>query len=290
MKHYLLFCLFTLPAFAQLPQPKLIQLEKIEIQSGLISQEVGSRFGLEPAAVESRLRGAFAANLAAQMSSSRGVSLAAREESLSKLMKEWEIAEKLGNLPDDGTPPAMPGVDRADYVATAMLTDLVANRDTLVLGGRVAAAKWKLLIEASVELVEVSTGRKVALITERVEEGGQARGNANFTTAEIQAVNRKLAAALATRLIDSISPIRIVAVRGDDFIIDRGKSANVRVGDKYTLLEPVTTPGFSDASFPVGQAVVVHVNENSSNLRFERSKTAAAQAVQATWTVIKADN
>lgn len=290
MKNHLLFCLLALPAFAQLPQPKLIQLEKIEIQPGLISLEVGSRFGLQPAAVESRLRGAFAANLAAQMSSSRGVSLAAREESLSKLMKEWEIAEKLGNLPDDGAPAAMPGVDRADYVATATLTDLVANRDTLVLGGRVAAAKWKLLIEASVELVEVSTGRKVALITERVEEGGQARGNANFTTAEIQAVNRKLAAALATRLVDSMSPIRIVAVRGDDFIIDRGKSANVRVGDKFTLLEPVTTPGFSDASFPVGQAVVVHVNESSSNLRFERSKTAAAQAVLATWTVIKADN
>jgi hypothetical protein len=166
----------------------------------------------------------------------------------------------------------------------------VDNRDTLVLGGRVAAAKWKLLIEASVELVEVGTGRKITLITERVEEQGQARGNANFTTAEIQAVNRKLAAALATRLVDSISPIRIVAVRGDDFIIDRGKSASVKVGDKFTLLEPAGAPGFSDASFPVGQALVVHVNENSSNLRFDRSKAANAQAVQATWTVIKSED
>lgn len=290
MKPFILLSLFALPVLAQSPKPKLINLEKIEIEPGLISLEVGSRFGLAPAGVESRLRGAFAANLAAQLSSSRGVSLVAREESLTKLMKEWEIAEKLGNPPEDGAQPAIPGVDRADYVATATLTDLVANRDTLVLGGRVAAAKWKLLIEASVELVEVSTGRKVALITERVEEGGQARGNANFTTAEIQAVNRKLAAALATRLVDSISPIRIVAVRGDDFIIDRGKSANVKAGDKYTLLEPAAAPGFSDASFPVGQAVVVHVNENSSNLRFERPKTATVQAVQTTWTVIKAED
>lgn len=284
--------LLPVAALAQNVSPRLVTLERIEVQEGLVSPEISSRFGLPPAEVESRLRGAFAANLSAQLSSARGVVLTAREASLSKLMKEWEVVEKLGNPSANGAEAAVPGVDKADFVATATITDLTAQRDTLVLGGRVAAAKWRLMIEASFELVEVSTGRKLAVITERAEESGQSRGNANFTTLEIQAVNRGLASALATRIVDSLSPIRIVAIRGDDFIIDRGRSANVRVEDRYTVLEPAAAPGFGDAAFPVGTAVVVHVNEHSANLRLERPKGASAPVastpLQGTWTVIKA--
>jgi hypothetical protein len=287
MKAHLLLLSLSLLATALHGQqnPRLITLEKVEIEEGLVSSDVAGRFGLSQDGVESRLKAAFAANLSAQLSSSRQVNLSAREESLAKLMKEWEVAEKLGN-PD--SEPVVPGVDKADYVASAKITDLIANRDTLVLGGRVAAAKWRLLLEASFELVDVKTGRKAAVITEKVEDSGQSRGNANFTTLEIQAINRKLSTQLATRIIDSLAPIRIIAIRGDDFIIDRGKSANVKVGDKYTVLEPAAAAGLEDAAFPVGSATVTFVNEKSANLRLERDKTAPAALLQNTMQVIKA--
>jgi hypothetical protein len=284
------YCLLLALPFLATPlhgqqQPRLITLEKVEIEEGLVSSDVAGRFGLSKDGVESRLKAAFAANLSAQLSSSRQVNLSAREESLAKLMKEWEVSEKLGN-PD--STPAVPGVDKADYVASAKITDLIANRDTLVLGGRVAAAKWRLLLEASFELVDVKTGRKSVVITEKVEDSGQSRGNANFTTLEIQAISRNLATQLATRIIDSLAPIRIIAIRGDDFIIDRGKSANVKVGDKYAVLEPAAGAGLEDAAFPVGSATVTFVNEKSANLRLERDKTAAATLLQTTMQVIKA--
>lgn len=263
----------------------LITLEKIDIQEGLVSSEVAQRFDLEPAGVESRLKGAFAANLAAQLSASRQIQLAAREESLGKLMKEWEIAEKLGKPAEAAA--SSPSVDIANYVASAKITDLSAQRETLVLGGRVAAAKWKLLIEASIELIDSKTGRKSELLTQRVEKSGQSRGAANFTTFEIQEVNRDLAGQLAARMIDVLSPIRIVAVRSDDFIIDRGKSASIRVGDRFTLLEPAEGSDDSEAAFPVGEAVVTLVNEKTSNLRLQRDKNNATTGIDKAMRIIR---
>ncbi len=271
------------------PTPaKLITLEKIELGQGLVSLEVAERFGLQPALVESRLRAAFAANLSAQLSSSRQIKLSAREESLNKLMKEWEIAEKLGNPSADGA--TVPGVDKADYVANALITDFIAKRETLVLGGEVAAAKWKMQIEASIELIEVSTGRKLEVLTQRAEKAGQSRGSANFTTLEIQEVNRELATQLAARVTDILSPIRIVAIRGDDFIIDRGKAASIKVGDHFTLLEPAEGSDDPDAAFPIGEASVVLVTEKTSNLRLKREKDGATTVLTKSMRLIRADS
>jgi hypothetical protein len=285
-------CLCAAPSHAQTqstPAPaKLITLEKIELGQGLVSPEVAQRFGLQPALVESRLRAAFAANLSAQLSSSRQVKLSAREESLGKLMKEWEVSEKLGNPGTEASDG--PGVDKANFVATGRITDLIAQRETLVLGGEVAAAKWKMLIEASIELIEVSTGRKLEVLTQRAEKAGQSRGSANFTTLEIQEVNRELATQLAARMTDILSPIRIVAIRGDDFIIDRGKAASIKVGDRFTVLEPAEGSDDPDAAFPVGEASVVLVTEKTSNLRLKREKDGAATALSKTMRLIRTDS
>lgn len=254
-------------AFAQTSTPadlKLVVMEAVESAPELVTLEVADRFKAEPASVESRLKGSFLANLEQQLISSSKLRLAVRGEALGRLMREWKVAEELGSG-RAGASEAGPSVDEGDYIAVAKLEDFGADRETLNRGGKTVAARWSMQLAASLTITEVKTGQKVLAVVEKVNLADKGRGAVDFNSRDIQAVNAVLANKLAARVLDTLCPPKILSVRGRRFIIDRGEAAGVKVGDEFTLLEPVQGGG-ADAAFPVGTAVVEFVNERSANL------------------------
>ncbi len=294
----------------QAPKVQVVQLEKLEINEGLITDEIAKRFNTKVrkpvvtgevsakdsirvnhnqisrevsvkvdtktdsteidklrASVEDRIKGAFAATLAQEMSATKLMQLAVRDQSLEALKKEWQVSEELGK-PSDGGPDM--SIQQADYIATAKITDFVTDRKVL---GNEEAAIWTNSISATLEITKVNGGTKKA-ITETVAEGGKGRRGvggeaANFNAQQIQNITQKLSKRLAERILDNYSPPKIVARRGALIIMDRGEAAGVKVGDTYKLIERVDGTYGTDAGFPLGNATVEMVNEDTSNLRLD---------------------
>lgn len=295
---------------SQAPKIQVVQLEKLEINDGLITDEIAKRFNTKVrkptvtgevsardsiqvndnqisrevrvkvdtktdsteidklrASVEDRIKGAFAATLAQEMSATKLMQLAVRDKSLEALKKEWQVSEELGK-PTDGGPDM--SVQQADYIATAKITDFVTDRKVL---GNEEAAIWTNSISATLEITKVNGGTKKA-ITETVSDGGKGRKGvggeaANFNAQQIQNITQKLSKRLAERILDNYSPPKIVARRGALIIMDRGEAAGVKVGDSYKLIERVDSTYGTDAGFPLGKATVEMVNEDTSNLRLD---------------------
>jgi len=311
---------------AQTPKIQVVQLEKLEINEGLITDEIAKRFNTKVqsplvskeitrktevgaaytdaaqaspgnysqagtreavlqrslkvetkvdrsqidalrASVEDRIKGAFAATLAQEMSATKLMQLAVRDKSLDALKKEWQVSEELGK-PTDGGPDM--SVQQADYIATAKITDFVTDRKVM---GNEEAAIWTNSISATLEITKVNGGTKKA-ITETVADGGKGRRGvggeaANFNAQQIQNITQKLSKRLAERILDNYSPPKIVARRGALIIMDRGEAAGVKVGDSYKLIERVDSTYGTDAGFPLGNATVEMVNEDTSNLRLD---------------------
>lgn len=295
---------------SQVPKIQVIQLEKLEINEGLITDEIAKRFNSKVkkpkvtgevsakdtiqvndnqisrevrvkvdtktdsteidnlrASVEDRIKGAFAATLAQEMSATKLMQLAVRDKSLDALKKEWQVSEELGK-PTDAAPDM--SVQQADYIATAKITDFVTDRKVM---GNEEAAIWSNSISATLEITKVNGGTK-KVITESVAEGGKGRRGvggeaANFNAQQIQNITQKLSKRLAERILDNYSPPKIVARRGLLIIIDRGEAAGVKVGDSYKLIERVDSTFGTDAGFPLGNATVEMVNEDTSNLRLD---------------------
>lgn len=295
---------------SQSPKIQVIQLEKLEINEGLITDEIAKRFNSKVkkpkvtgevlakdtiqvndnqisrevrvkvdtktdsteidnlrASVEDRIKGAFAATLAQEMSATKLMQLAVRDKSLDALKKEWQVSEELGK-PTDAAPDM--SVQQADYIATAKITDFVTDRKVM---GNEEAAIWSNSISATLEITKVNGGTK-KVITESVAEGGKGRRGvggeaANFNAQQIQNITQKLSKRLAERILDNYSPPKIVARRGVLIIIDRGEAAGVKVGDSYKLIERVDSTFGTDAGFPLGNAIVEMVNEDTSNLRLD---------------------
>ena len=224
------------------------------------------------ASVEDRIKGAFAATLAQEMSATKLMQLAVRDKSLESLKKEWQVSEELGRpstVTSGGSGPDM-SVEQADYIATAKITDFVTDRKVL---GHEEAAIWTNTISATLEITKVNGGTKKA-ITETVSEGGKGRRGvggeaANFNAQQIQNITQKLSKKLAERILDNYSPPKLIAHRGALIIMDRGEAAGVKVGDSYKLIERVDSTYGTDAGFPFANATVEMVNEDTSNLRLE---------------------
>lgn len=256
------------------PKIQVIQLESLDVNEGLVTDEIAKRF--DPKAtrsdmsalrvqVENRISGMFSAALAQQLKASRLVQLAVRDESLKLLQKEWLVAEEIGILSDDDEGGI--GVSKADHIAKARIEDLVADRR--VFGNEVAAV-WKNSITASLEIITVSNGTKKT-ITESVTDEGKGRkgvgGKApDFDADQIRDMLERLSGKLAARIVDSYSPIKVIARRGNKIIVDRGVAAGIGVGDKFQLIEKLDDDLWSDAGFPLGIATVEHVSEETSNL------------------------
>jgi hypothetical protein len=295
------------------PNVQVIQLEKLEINEGLITDEIAKRFNTKvkkpltsqqitrnakvevsdnvitgqatlkvenktdstvidnlKASVEDRIKGAFAATLAQEMSATKLMQLAVRDKSLEALKKEWQVSEELGKPTSSGDGGPDMSVQQADYIATAKIIDFVTDRKVL---GNEEAAIWTNSISATLEITKVNGGTK-KVITETVADGGKGRRGvggeaANFNAQQIQNITQKLSKKLAERILDNYSPPKIIAHRGALIIMDRGEAAGVKVGDSYKLIERVDSTYGTDAGFPFGNATVEMVNEDTSNLRLE---------------------
>ena len=271
-----LFCLLlllsvTVTFAANTAKVQVVQLESLQVNEGLITNEIVKRFdtkatgvaiNLQRQGVEDRIRGLFAASLAQQLSATKLLQLAVRDQSLETLQKEWLTTEELGK-----SKPAEIGVENADYIANVRIEDFVADRKVL---GNERAAIWKNSMSASFEITNVNTGTK-KVITESVADEGKGRKGvggeaANFDARQVKGLCDLLTAKLASRILDNISPPKIIALRGNKIIIDRGRAAGVKVGDKFRLIERVDDSFGTDAGFPLGSASVEFVNEDTSNL------------------------
>jgi hypothetical protein len=253
------------------PKVKVVQLESLQINEGLITDEIVKRFDtkavgetieIQRSGVENRIRGIFAASLAQQLSATKLLQLAVRDQSLQTLQKEWMASEELGK-----SGPVEIGVENANFVATVRIEDFVADRKVL---GNERAAIWKNSMTASFEITDVATGTK-KVITETVSDEGKGRKGvggvaANFDARQIKGLCDQITEKMASRILDNISPPRIIAARGNKVIIDRGRAAGVKVGDKFRLIERVDESLGTDAGFPLGSATVEFVNEDTSNL------------------------
>lgn len=256
------------------PKIQVIQLESLDINEGLVTDEIAKRFDSKATRddisalrtqVENRISGMFSAALAQQLRASRLIQLAVRDESLQILQKEWLVAEELGIASDDDEGGI--GVSKADHIAKARIEDIVADRR--VLGNEVAAI-WKNSITASLDIITVSNGTKKT-ITESVTDEGKGRkgvgGKApDFDADQIRDMLTRLSGKLASRIIDSYSPPKVIARRGSKIIVDRGTAAGVAVGDKFQIIEKLDDDLWSDAGFLLGIATVELVAEETSNL------------------------
>lgn len=260
----------------QNPETKIIQLESLKINPGLVTDEIAKRF--DPAAdardlavlrgqVEQRIKSMFASSLSQGLSASKLVQLAVRGDSLQTLQKEWKVASELGA---GGEAPNI-GINTADYIANATIQNIVAERQVF---GNELAAIWKNEITASLEITSVdpSGGKKV--ITETVSASGKGRKGAggkapDFNAAQIRGMLDELSKKFAVRILDNYSSVKVVAIRRNMMIIDRGLAAGVAKGDKFKVIETVDANLGTDAGFPLGEATVTFVNEDTSTLEFD---------------------
>jgi hypothetical protein len=265
---------------AQKPTVKIFQLESLKINEGLITDEIAKRF--DPRAdqldakllniqVEQRISGMFTTALAQGLSSTKLVQLAVREDSLKALQKEWQVAGELGVQSGAASPEI--GIKAAAYIVNARIENIVTERRVL---GKEVAAIWKNEITASLEITSVAATGGKKTITETVTDEGKGRmgvGNkaADFDAAQMRGLMEKLTKKLATRILDNYSPPRVTAIRGRQMIIDRGIAAGVKVGDKFQLIEKVADNQGTDAGFPLGEASVKSISEDTSNLDFDPS-------------------
>jgi hypothetical protein len=247
---------------------KVLRLEKLDLAPGIITHPVAQRFHAFPEEVESRLKGSVLATLSQELTSSKLLRLAVRDQSLARLQREAKTTEELGN----GTNPDANsiGVDEASLLAYAKIEDFVADYRTMSNSAG-AAARWKLRITISMEIVERKTGTK-KVIKEDFEETGNgvvssARiGAPNFDSGQVRALADGVAKKLGVRLLDLISPPRIIQARGKMFIVDRGRAAGMKEGQIVEVIEPVEDNLDTDASFPIGKARVKSVKEETSIL------------------------
>ena len=264
----------------QKPTVKIFQLENLKINEGLITDEIAKRFDpktdqldsrLLNIQVEQRISGMFTTALAQGLSSTKLVQLAVREESLKSLQKEWQVAGELGVQSGAATPEI--GIKAADFIVNARIENIVTERRVL---GKEVASIWKNEMSASLEITSVAATGGKKTITETVTDSGQGRmgvGNKapDFDAAQMRGLMEKLTKKLATRILDNYSPPKVTAIRGRQMIIDRGVAAGVKVGDRFQLIEKVADNQGTDAGFPLGEASVKTISEDTSNLDFDPS-------------------
>ena len=279
------------PAIAQdAPEKKVMVVEKMELAPGLVTPEVARRFQADARDVEARLRGSVLATLSQELSSSKMLRLAVRDESLDRLMKDWKVSEQLGS----GAAQSLDNsVASADLLAFGKIEDFVADYSSLKNSGG-AAAKWRLRITVSLEITERDGGTR-RVLKEDFEHAGSgivssARlGVPDFDSGAVRKLADGVTKKLGVRVLDLYCPPKILSVRGRQFIVDRGRLGGMREGQLVELSEPAEGAAGTDAAFPVGKAVVKSVKEETSILELISVEDGdlAATEVKKTYTITR---
>ena len=164
------FATVVSPVLAQVDlEVKVMRVDKFEFAPGIVTDEVARRFRASKTDVESRLKGVLLATLSQELSSTKLMTLAVRDESLKRLAAEWKVSEELGSGKSEDAA-AGSSVDDAHYLAYAKVEDFVVDYSAKgnAAGG---VAKWRLRTTLSVEVTTRKTGTKKVL-KEDFEENG----------------------------------------------------------------------------------------------------------------------
>jgi hypothetical protein len=297
------------PVLAQVDlEVKVMQVESFDFAPGIVTQTVAKKFQGTPAEVESRLKGAILATFSQELSSTKLLSLAVRDDSLRRLAKEWKVSEEFGS---GKTEDAITGPSVADvtHIAYAKVEDLVAilmPPNIKKVGNMVlSASEWKIGAVISLEVTTRKTGTK-KVIKEDFEVSGsgtnfgvdsrnQTRLENNvqeFDAAIVRKFVDGISKKLGMRVIDSCCPIRITSARGKLFNIDRGRAAGLKEGQIMELTERADDEFGTDSGFPIGKARVKTVKEDSTlmelvsdegvdELKGDRTKLTVTRPVEA---------
>jgi hypothetical protein len=281
------FALVVTPAVAQvdLAVKKVIRVDKFEFAPSIIIPDIAKRFNAEPSAVESRLKGSALASLGQELSSTKLMELAVRDDSLKRLVEEWRVSEEFGSR-KSGDTLGIPTVADANYLAYAKVEELVVKRvQDKELG--VPFSRCYMVVDVSLEVTTRKLGTKKVLqeafeynwversvvnssckythqpevFKNRVEQKYNILdGDAGVIRGAMTGLSKKL----AQRVLDSYCPIRITGAKGKLFNIDRGRAAGIKEGHIMELTERVDDEFGTDPGFPIGQARAKAVKEDST--------------------------
>lgn len=249
------------------PPVQVLRLDKLELAPGIITTAVARRFQASQQAVESRIKSSVLATLSQELSSSKLLRLAVREESLSRLLDEAKVSEELGSGRNADAAGSL-AVDEANLLAFATIEDFVADHSSIANSAGVAA-RWKLRITISLEVTDRKSGTKKVL-KEDFEQAGHGivssaqMGAPDFDSGQVRSLADGIAKKLGMRVLDVFCPPRIIQSRGRIFIVDRGRSAGMKEGMILEVTEPVGDNLGTDAGFPVGKARVKSVREETA--------------------------
>jgi hypothetical protein len=298
------FVALLTPILAQdAPEVKVMRVDKFEFAPGIVTKKIEDRFQASAANVENRLKGVLLATLSQEISSTKLLTLAVRDESLKRLKEEWKVSEELGSG-KSGDAATGPSVDDAHYLAYAKVEDFVADfsRLTSKKDPSLALTEWKLQVTISLEVTARKTGTKKVL-KEEFEASGKGtnflvngklpdRNAPDFDAVMVKQLADGVSKKLGMRVVDSLCPIRITSARGKLFNIDRGRAAGIKEGHIMELTERADDEFGTDSGFPIGQARVKTVKEDSSlmellsdegveELKGDRTKLTVTRPVEA---------
>ncbi len=159
----------------------------------------------------------------------------------------------------------------ADYLAIFDLTRFertVRATGTAIAG--VAAPRWRFQAELTLRLIDVATGRVLAVepVVCRYESTElSAATRREWTDRDyLRELARRLAETAGRALLDRIDPILVAQVEGNRLLLTRGEGAGVTPGQLYTVynpgptvVHPRTGKELGSASQPVGEARILSV-------------------------------
>jgi hypothetical protein len=294
------FAALLTPILAQdAPEVKVMRVDKFEFAPGIVTDEVAKRFNASKSDLESRLKGMVLATLSQELSSTKLLTLAVRDESLRRLKEEWRVSEELGSGKSDDAATGA-SVDDAGLLAYAKIEDFVASR---VHNERKTAFVWRLNMTISLEVTTRKSGTK-KVYKEDFEASGNGltyapmigkelpKNQPDYTDSMIRQLADGISKKLGMRVIDSHCPIRITSARGKLFNIDRGRAAGLKEGHIMELTERADDEFGTDSGFPIGKARVKTVKEDSTlmelvsdegveELKGDRTKLTVTRPVEA---------
>lgn len=304
------FAALLTPILAQdAPEVKVMRVDQFELAPGIITAQIAKHFNATPLAVESRIKGAVLASLSQEISSSKLLTLAVRDESLERLKKEWKVSEELGSGKSEDALTG-PSVADANYLAYAKIEEFIyKNEGAVRLPGGFTFAPWNIIVDLSLEITTRKTGTKKVIkevynynaiersVIPRLPEAAQKAMEKKYDLVDsdagvFRAAINGLAKKLAQRVLDSYCPIRITSARGKLFNIDRGRAAGLKEGHIMELTERADDELGTDSGFPIGQARVKTVKEDSTlmellsdegveELKGDRTKLTVTRPVEA---------
>jgi hypothetical protein len=182
--------------------------------------------------------------------------------------QDWENS---GNV-DFATAANQLQMSGSDYVAIVTISDFQSVASVLKFRTINASGKsYQMRISASLIVYNSTTGERQANasfsdVERSVEQAGVLK-NKSVTTK----LADRVGSSVVMRIVDEIYPAKILRILGNQVTINRGDSAGVFIGDRYTvfalgeaLIDPDTGESLGSDEYPIGELVVTRVTTKLS--------------------------